>query len=434
MSYTRTFEEWVRFRKAFTSNHAAAYDNVVDNKLTGTRTGSRVPGWRKLVESGQNATSNYTSDRKGSLKHSYGFAYLHAVIPGTPMVLDETFIGFVFPVTDISHLSGTDFLKVENAALTKAYQRIRSETSHMNGLSFLGELRETVRALKHPYSSMAKLVENHLYSLKVKRRGFPKGSLDKNPKWHKVLADTWLETKFGMMPLISDTKAIAESLARHADPKPKRSKITASSSSTLRTVTPTQAIVPNSLIVYRLTTDRVTEYSVQWTVGMAVTQEVDSSSVGSLGKILGLTPENFIPAAWEVMPWSWLIDYFSNVGNIIEAGCTNTTGVTWSCRTTRLRSTSKAITSPDEVSTQARCTAFGWTYQYLLGDSCGANSLYLTTIDRANTPLSIPVFQLSYPDSLGKIGNIAAVVLQGAGKSIDAMDKSIFESIRNRRR
>lgn len=43
----------------------------------------------------------------------------------------------------------------------------------------------------------------------------------------------------------------------------------------------------------------------------------------------GLTSYELLAAAWELTPWSWLIDWFSDVGDII-AGANNTIGLNWS--------------------------------------------------------------------------------------------------------
>lgn len=37
-------------------------------------------------------------------------------------------------------------------------------------------------------------------------------------------------------------------------------------------------------------------------------------------KILGLTPGHIAESVWEALPWSWLIDYFTNIGAVIKAG------------------------------------------------------------------------------------------------------------------
>lgn len=42
----------------------------------------------------------------------------------------------------------------------------------------------------------------------------------------------------------------------------------------------------------------------------------------------GLTYHEFLATAWEVTPWSWLVDWFSNVGDVIAA-TNNSVGCTW---------------------------------------------------------------------------------------------------------
>lgn len=43
---------------------------------------------------------------------------------------------------------------------------------------------------------------------------------------------------------------------------------------------------------------------------------------------LGLTSYEAFAAAWELMPWSWLVDWFTGFGDIIKA-CNNTLGLRW---------------------------------------------------------------------------------------------------------
>lgn len=43
----------------------------------------------------------------------------------------------------------------------------------------------------------------------------------------------------------------------------------------------------------------------------------------------GITSYELLAAAWELTPWSWLIDWFSDVGDVI-AGSNNTIGLNWS--------------------------------------------------------------------------------------------------------
>jgi hypothetical protein len=44
---------------------------------------------------------------------------------------------------------------------------------------------------------------------------------------------------------------------------------------------------------------------------------------------LGLTSHEALATAWELTPWSWLTDWFSNIGDVIAA-TNNSVGLTWS--------------------------------------------------------------------------------------------------------
>lgn len=58
--------------------------------------------------------------------------------------------------------------------------------------------------------------------------------------------------------------------------------------------------------------------------------------------MLGLNSYGALEAAWELVPWSWFIDWFSNVGTLISAS-NNAVGCTWSRPCVMMISKSEAI-------------------------------------------------------------------------------------------
>jgi hypothetical protein len=62
-----------------------------------------------------------------------------------------------------------------------------------------------------------------------------------------------------------------------------------------------------------------------------VVRQVDGSLLGKL-EPFGFTFDEWLPTAWELLPWSWLIDYFSNVGDVITCGVADRSSLAWTNR------------------------------------------------------------------------------------------------------
>jgi hypothetical protein len=51
--------------------------------------------------------------------------------------------------------------------------------------------------------------------------------------------------------------------------------------------------------------------------------------------LFGFSPEQFLPTAWELVPYSFLIDYFTNIGDIIAGWSSLLVPLKWANKTTR---------------------------------------------------------------------------------------------------
>jgi hypothetical protein len=67
----------------------------------------------------------------------------------------------------------------------------------------------------------------------------------------------------------------------------------------------------------------------------------------------GFNPAQFLPTAWELLPWSFLVDYFATIGDYLDASFTNTATLKWTCRTTRHKLITEELISPNRSATMS---------------------------------------------------------------------------------
>jgi len=58
----------------------------------------------------------------------------------------------------------------------------------------------------------------------------------------------------------------------------------------------------------------------------------------------GLDWSNVVPTLYNLIPYSFLLDYFSNLGSLIEAACTPTSSLMWKYRA--FRSSTREVLEP----------------------------------------------------------------------------------------
>jgi hypothetical protein len=74
---------------------------------------------------------------------------------------------------------------------------------------------------------------------------------------------------------------------------------------------------------------------------------------------LGITTHGALEAAWELTPWSWFIDWFSNVGDMLAA-TNNSVGCTWGRICVMRTSYGRTTYDLDPVGTDTWPTFDGW--------------------------------------------------------------------------
>lgn len=373
-----------------------------------TRTGTRVPKWRELIASGQDATSNmtaiYDSFHCGigywtcdATSISFGGAPTYYVCYGS-FPCDNGFLDRKIKTLTVS-TSSTD-----NKARAKFYKALRKQAVQMSGPTFFGELGQTLHMLRRPAQSLWSSANGYLDAVSRAKRASPKN-------WTKALSGLWLEYSFGWIPLLSDCKDAA-SAWNAVKNNPRTSFINSSFKDSYDTSnllgsydTIGHSCAGGDGIAGHAVGHWTQEVNVRYKAKLRTRAEMTTWDNFAL---FGFTPSEFVPTAWELLPWSFLVDYFTNIGDILTSVVTDASDVTYVVRTVRTYSRYFGRLSIDLVKMgqdkASYCTGGGNPVDW---------DLSRKTIDRSKgSSVPLPEFQLSFDLSDGQLGNIAALLGQ----------------------
>jgi len=257
--------------------------------------------------------------------------------------------------------------------------------------------------IRKPALALRQGLESYLDALKKRSRGIPFSDSGRN-KRKKVLADTWLEFSFGWTPLLSDIGSAANTIARFKAEADglihRKSRAIGKGESQAAAVyaTATYQNGPDLGFTPLIGSRRsVGTKSVRYIAYLDYTTAVNTGSAGRLAELSGFTLAEFIPTAWELIPWSFLVDYFSNVGDVLEAFATPTSNVIGINKTVRTSTVNEFHTRLDRAAMSSSSSFRGCKE----GENGGGGWIIkTTTVDRtAIQPgnLALPKFQLENP-------------------------------------
>lgn len=423
MAYSKSWTDSVAYRRKAAINNTIVTAAPVA-VYTGSRSGQAVPEWREKIKRGVDASSPYTLDATRVVRRVPIAAHADCKRESR-LVLASSFEGFYQAPSAVGHLT-VDTTAARNEALGKAYKRLSETQTQMQGLTFLGELGETIRQLRRPFKGIVSYANAHLnkWGGRYKHAVYTKDS-----RAVDIASDSWLEFSFGIRPLVADAEAAGIALARFTeDVSYERTRLSASAFRVSQSASKTSSVYTDSHIVGNNVNARLTRSDVRYIIAAAYALEVIADSDRFLS-LFGLTPDQIIPTAYELLPWSWLADYFTNTGEILESYAQSQSSVRYVVRTERVHTLSTYTYTPDLDLTVARLRAFGGVSDYRFTGSAGTVVLERTTLARAKEPkLELPSFQWKNPlGNFRKDANMAAVLMQRRSTYLSARPSgSIF--------
>lgn len=187
-------------------------------------------------------------------------------------------------------LSSTDIVSLQQEVSTKVLAKRGQSDSNL--FESIAELRQTLNLFRRPFNSL-----NRLLSLAsgARQRGV-------------AAAEVWLQYRYGVMPVVRDLENIISGVQKKIGKVRKKTSATASL---------TRAV--SSTIV------RDNGLGGIGHIGKQISDKVDVKAISldeyNMDRLaaIGFTAKGLITLPWELIPYSFVIDWFVNVGDFINS-------------------------------------------------------------------------------------------------------------------
>lgn len=190
--------------------------------------------------------------------------------------------------------------RLRDLAGTSAHANV--DAPIFEGAKFIAELRETISFLRNPFQGFNKILDGARETM-LARRYLRKQSV------FSYVSDNWLSYQLAIRPLVMDVQDAMKAInhVMHGKDPERRTARGSSSASGSRS---SSGVVPGSSNLWEFSQNTNTEVSVRSGVLYELLRDPNTFGVG--------VPE--LPSAiWEATRFSFVVDYFFNIGTFLEA-------------------------------------------------------------------------------------------------------------------
>lgn len=368
-----------------------------------TKDGS-LAGYKAIIARGDNATTSLSGSGVGVSDDNCTFEYTINFNPSGQGPPNFNTIGLrgplmsQIPPPSLGGVSG--YLPIaDNLAISRFYQALAATQSSFKGQVVAGELRETLQMIKSPAKALRSGIGDYLQAIKR----WSSGKKSTRRQKQSFVRDTWLEYSFGWRPLISDIDDGIRSFFASRWPYPIFQMVRGSGRA--GGVTPYSVgntwDIGNGMYIF-FDVDAVVEAQIKYYGSYHSTGNGPTTFAH-----YGFSPWEFVPTLWELIPYSFLVDYFTNIGDIISAWSYRSIGCKWASKGTLEESRIQTARAQPKY---LGATPWPWTSS----GSPGSSTAWRRSVGRTSSVnIPLPNLQLEVPGmSSRKWINIAALSTQ----------------------
>jgi hypothetical protein len=304
--------------------------------------GNNFPNWKQLIEDDINATTTMDgsvtrwitvqdgighSEWKYAPSLSGAYEYRSAQFGGTYAPWNPLTPPLAIPTSSYS---------AEQRALARFNAKAAEANRQFQGGVFFAELGKTLHGIAHPAEALFKGLNAYFGAATKLRRSIIKDratylALSKSRRRQVAKATTkavtglWLEQSFHWLPLMYDIQGAVSAYLALSDRWPTTFvKVSA-------TVKESETATPGELSVGEgITFPYVDHRSAGASVRMYGKVRIGHRDpVLPDLKAIGFDIRSFLPTVWELIPYSWAVDYFTNIGDMLYAASYGSGDIQW---------------------------------------------------------------------------------------------------------
>jgi len=208
--------------------------------------------------------------------------------PGAP--------NFDLGVSDL--ISGANIASAVSAASTSAWNKSAGHQADI--LVDIAEIGQLIRMLRDPIQSTS----TFLRKIQSGRKGIKALKGDDAIAYAEGL---WLQYRFGIRPLVSSVQGVVKAMNKQISPR----RSTHRGSYSMSTSSSSSALFAGGQTSFNYTIARSDEVNVR--TGFIVEDSV------SFAQALGVDASGMLSLPWELVPYSFVADWFTNVGTFLGA-------------------------------------------------------------------------------------------------------------------
>jgi len=221
--------------------------------------------------------------------------------------------------------------RADNEARSRLLSSYIEAQNSFRGGNFLAELGDTVRMISSPLKSIYRQTETFVGRVGKLKNVYRQDEF----RYGKLLGGAWLAYSFGVKPLANDVNDLVKTINKMASDGFYEGRVPISGTGRDRGQ-------------YSQVLDGFADISpLGGPNSQTILTEVSSNSISYDGVVrarmghnavlqeFGLDVFDIIPAVWEAVPWSFLVDYFTNTGEILDSLRYCNANLSWLKRTVR---------------------------------------------------------------------------------------------------